>query len=170
MKNAVDGPVDPVRLMADTYSVNIEKEEVFSDSCNVPAKDRERVLILHYLARKAKGLPGVSGDWVSFRQLEGGDGYYPAFKKRVLDRIARKHGTKPETLLDVVERFRAKRAQVGDVSVVLEPFDGIPVLVTLQRGDDEFGPEANVLFDRNISAIFCTEDVVVLSELISASI
>jgi len=40
----------------------------------------------------------------------------------------------------------------------------------MQRGDEEFGPEANILFDKSITDIFCTEDIVVLSEHAAAHI
>jgi len=36
----------------------------------------------------------------------------------------------------------------------------------MSKADEEFGPDANILFDKNISGIFCTEDIVVLTELI----
>jgi len=47
--------------------------------------------------------------------------------------------------------------------VEVEAFLGVPILVKLWKGDEEFAPEANMLFDRSISRIFCTEDVAVLA-------
>jgi hypothetical protein len=40
----------------------------------------------------------------------------------------------------------------------------------LWRGDEEFGPEANLLFDRSITEIFCTEDVVITAEIVASTI
>ena len=159
---------EPVRFLTDEYSVDTEGRRVLSLSCNIPAKEYIAVLILHYLIRKTKGLPAVTGEWISFRHLEGGDGYYSAFKKRVLDPIVRKHGSTPESLFGATEKLKAKRAQIADYSVVLEVFEGVPLLVTLQRGDEEFGPEATISYDRSIRNIFCTEDVVVLTEFVAA--
>ncbi|MFC1576580.1 DUF3786 domain-containing protein [Candidatus Omnitrophota bacterium] len=159
-----------VRFLSDNYEVKLAEKEVLSFSCNVPAKDYTGILILHYLAKKLRGLPPIKGEWISFKELPGGAGYYPSFKKRVIDTVMRKYGQKPDALLDLVERFKAKTTQVADISVVLDVFDEVPVLMTLWRGDDEFGPEANVLFDKSITDIFCTEDIVVLSEIIVHSI
>jgi len=159
-----------VRLLSDQYNVDIGNERILSLSCNAPCKDHIGILILHYLKQKLKGLPVISGEWVSFKQLEGGQGYYPAFQKRVIAPIMRKYGLNPEAILGSVERFNAKRAQLADASVVIDILEGVPILITLWHGDEEFGPEANVLFDKSIKDIFCTEDVVILAEFLARSI
>ena len=158
-----------VKLLADEYEIDLNKQKVFSVSCNVPAKDHISIIILHYLIQKLKLkiLPKPTGEWISFRQLEGGVGYYPAFKKRAIEPILRKYGSKPDALLELTERFCAKRAQVGDFGIVLEAFENVPILITIWKGDEEFGPEVNIHFDESISKILCTEDVAVLTELIA---
>ncbi len=153
-----------IRFLADEYSIDLEKKSILSLSCNIPAKEYLRILILHYLIQKLKGLPPMTGEWISFKQLVGGEGYYPSFKKRVIDTIMRKYKADPEALLKLVERLKAKRTQLADVSVVLQTFDSIPILINFWRGDNEFGPEVNVLFDKSIADIYSTEDIVVLSE------
>ncbi|MFC1703760.1 DUF3786 domain-containing protein [Candidatus Omnitrophota bacterium] len=159
-----------VQFLADEYSADLENHRILSLSCNVPAKDHVSILILHYLEKKLKGLPAPAGDWISFKQLEGGQGYYSAFKKRAIDPIVRKYGSKPEAIFELVERLQAKKAQLADVSVALEAFESVPALITLSRADEEFGPEANILFDKSITDIFCTEDVAVLAGIIASSI
>ena len=159
-----------VRFLADEYTVDLENKRILSSSCNVAAKDWITILILHYLKQKMQGLPLLSSQWLSFRELAGGKEYFPVFKKRVIDVIARKYGCKPDALLGLTERFKAKASQLADVSVVVEVFDGVEVLIALWRGDDEFGPEANILFDESIKNIFCTEDIVVLAEFIAHSV
>ncbi|MBL7157692.1 MAG: DUF3786 domain-containing protein [Candidatus Omnitrophica bacterium] len=160
-----------LRFLGDDYEVDVDKETVFSLSCNVPAKVYTSILILHYLIRKANGLPSIKGEWISFKELVGGEGYYPNFKKRVINTITRKYGKNPDSLLALVERFKAKKAELADVSVVLDTIEeSAPFLITLWRGDEEFGPEANLLFDKSIADIFGTEDIVVLSEVVAHSI
>ncbi len=159
-----------IRLLADEYVVDTEKKSVLSLACNLPAKDHLSILIVHYLIQKLKGIPSITGEWISFKQLDGGEGYFPAFKKRAIDPILRKYGSKPETLLETMERFKAKRVRLADINIVLEVLDGVPVLITLQRADEEFSPEANILFDKSIKDIFCTEDAVVLAEFVASVI
>ena len=170
LKNLAQEENYSVQLLNDNYTVNLKKEEIFSLSCNIPTKPYTAILILHYLVSKLKGLAAVKGEWISFKELVGGQGYYSTFKKRVIEPVLRKYGTHPEKLVELIERFKAKRAQLADVSVVLETFDSVPILITFWRGDEEFSAGANVLFDKSITDIFCTEDIVVLSEYVVHSI
>jgi len=160
-----------VRFLNDEYGIDLGKKSILSLSCNVPPKTHISILILHYLSRRLKGLPQPAGEWISFRQLDGGQVYYSVFRKRVLEPIIRKYGKNPEGFLsELTKRFKAKEIKQADASVVLEVFDGIPVLITLWQGDEEFSPEANVLFDGNISEIFCTEDTVICAEIAASLI
>ena len=159
-----------VHFLSDTYDIEPEKKTIFSVSCNIPAKATTGILLLHFLIKKIHGMPPANGEWISFKELTGGEGYYPTFKKRVLDVIRKKYGENPEAIFGLEERFRAKREETGDASVVFNAFEGVPVLVTLWRGDDEFGPECNLLFDKSVARIFCTEDIVVLSEIVAHNI
>jgi hypothetical protein len=159
-----------IRFLSDEYSIDLGSQRILSLSCNAPAKDYISILILHYLKQKLRGLPALGREWITFKQLDGGQGYYPAFKKRVIDPIIRKYGSQPEALLELVERFQAKSIQLADSSVVLDILEGVPVLISLWRGDEEFGPEANVLFDKSIKDIFFTEDIVILAEFVARNI
>jgi hypothetical protein len=160
-------PTFSVRCLGDTYSVDSRVRQILSDSCNVPAKGYLGILILHYLIRKIQGLPSVTGEWISFKELAGGEGYFPVFKKRIIGVIMKKCGRNPDLLLALVERFDAKRTQVADIGIVIEALEGVPLLITFWRGDDEVGPEVNVLYDRSVAEVYCTEDIVVLSELVA---
>ncbi len=162
--------VHSVRLLGDEYSVDIGKRSVLSLSCNVPAQAFASILILHYLKERITGLPRPGGEWTAFQELVGGQGYYPAFKKRVIDRIVRKYGDDPEAIIEATARLNARRSQLADVAVMIEPFEGVPVLIELWRADEEFGPSADILFDKTIAKIFCTEDIVVLSDFIISNI
>lgn len=164
------GALPAVSFLGDEYSIDAQARKVLSLSCNVPAKDFTAILILHYLARSLKGLPDLSGEWVSFKELSGVEGYYPAFRSRAIEPIIRKYGANPTAVLDVQERLPAKKVTQGDVGLVIEAFKGVPVMVTLWRGDSEFGAEANILFDKSISLVFCTEDIVVLAGMVAGKL
>lgn len=162
--------ISSVKFLGDEYTVDFQEKRVFSLACNVPAKDFTVILILHYLAQKLKGLPSLTGEWLTFKELSGIEGYYSAFRNRALEPIIRKYGTRPEGMLAALDRLPGKRVDEGDVGIVLEAFEGIPVLITLWRPDDEFGPEVNMLFDKSINQIFCTEDIVVLAGFVASQL
>lgn len=165
-------PNEPVsvKFLADEYTIDLGGRKVLSLSCNAPAKDFTSILILHYLAQQLKCLPRLTNEWLSFRELSGVEGYWLAFRKRAIEPIIRKYGSKPEAILDDLDRLPAKRVDQGDIGLVVEAFAGVPALVELWRKDDEFSPEANILFDKSITKIFCTEDIVVLAGIIASSL
>lgn len=161
-----------VRFSADIYDVNLTNRTILSSSANTPAKEYLGIIILHYLIKKIelKVLPEPSGEWVDFRALEGGEGYYPAFKKRTIDVILKKYGDMPDRLLESARRFGGKPASIGDTGIIMDIFEKVPMLITFWKGDEEFAPEANISFDKGISGIFCTEDIVVMTEVVAHSL
>jgi len=159
-----------VKFLADEYTVDFENKKLISLSCNIPVKDFPAILILHYLARKLEGLPRLTGEWLDFKELSGIEGYNSAFRKRSVEPIIRKYGSHPQGLLGVLDRLPGKRVDQADIGIILEAFQHVPVMVLLWRGDEEFGPEANVLFDKSITRIFCTEDIIVLAGIIAVSL
>ena len=132
-----------VKFLADEYSVDTQAGKILSLSCNVPAKDLVSILILHYLIQRLKGLPGLSGRWLTFREFSGIEGYYDAYHKRCIEPVIRKYGKNPDALPGVLSRLPGKQSSGGDMSIVVDAFVNVPVLVKLWKQDVEFGPDAN---------------------------
>lgn len=155
-----------VKFMADEYSVDAVANKIILLSCNTPAKDFLSILILHYSAKRLNGLPGLTGQWITFRELSGIQGYYDAYHKRSIEPIIRKYGSNPDALKEVLGRVPARLSDGGDISIVVEAFAHVPLLIKLWKADSEFGPDANIYFDASIKNIFCIEDIVVLAQLV----
>ncbi|UCB56849.1 MAG: DUF3786 domain-containing protein [Candidatus Omnitrophota bacterium] len=159
-----------VQFLNDTYTLNVEDKSILSDACNIAAKPYLSILLLHYLAQSLKGLSSVKGEWITFQQLSGGQAYYPVFSKRVVEPLIAKYGSNPQALLDALKPYRAEPSGMADASVILNVLEGVPILIQLWGGDEEFKPNANMLFDKSIMDIFPTEDVVILAEIIVRTI
>jgi uncharacterized protein (DUF1330 family) len=113
--------------------------------------------------QKLVGLPAVTGEWISFKELPSGDSYYPAYRKRSVEQVIRKYGANLAGLCGAAQRLKGSVVKQADAAIVVESFPSVPLLIEVWNADEEFGAEANILFDKNISAIFCTEDVAVLA-------
>lgn len=159
-----------VSLFKDTYEVDLKERSVYSNSCNVPTKEYLTILILHYLIGSLKNIYVPSGEWVSFKEIEGGEIYYPAFRKGSIETILRKYGKTPENLFDVLERLEGSRIDSFDVAIEIKVSPDISVRIIIWKGDSEFGPEATILFDKNITKIYTMEDIVVFSHFITANL
>ncbi|MBN2453327.1 MAG: DUF3786 domain-containing protein [Candidatus Omnitrophica bacterium] len=157
-----------VRFLSDTYEIDPAAKRIISSSDGAQAKDYIAIILLHYLIKKLRygAIPARTGEWIDFNGLEGGEGYYPTFRKRTIDVVVSKYGGHPEALYKALERFPGKKSDLGDVGVEIYPVEGIAILIKASRADEEFGPDANILFDSGISKIFCTEDIVVLTEIL----
>jgi len=159
-----------VRFLADEYSVRPKDMKVVPVSAGRAPGDLAGILILHYLQARLKGLPSLESEWLTFRELSDIEGYYPAFVKRALEPLVKKFGVEPAKIFSVLQRIPGRRAEAGDSGIVLEAFEGVPAMVKVWGADEEFGPDANMYFDRSIKAIFGTEDIVVLAGLIAHKI
>ena len=126
---------------------------------------REKVLIMHYFLG-AKGVP-LSGKLTAFGELPEGKVYLRTFSKRTTDHLAKFFGNEPGHLLETGSKFGGYRADYGDIAVTIPAFRFVPVTLVVWRGDEEFSPEANILFDSTTPDYLSTEDIIVLCEIIT---
>jgi hypothetical protein len=126
---------------------------------------RDKILILHYLAQ-ARGTP-PSDRMIAYKELPEGAVYFPTFFKRAIKPITDHFGSEPQRLPDYAAMLGGHRAPYGDVAVTISAFSQIPITFVLWRGDEEFPPEGNILFDSSIADYLTTEDINVLCEAIA---
>jgi len=151
-----------INYLNQTYHITIPDVEILLDDSNVEVPLKDKILILHYF-NSAKGTP-ATGILVTYKQLPGGISYFSAFSQRAIAPIVKHFGKNPELLMKVAGKLGGREAEHGDVSVTINAFDHVPITLALWRGDEEFEPSGNILFDANISDYLSTEDVAVLIE------
>jgi len=139
----------------------------YKDSDNeIPIQ--QQVLILHYLqgSLKTRG-PAVTGEWISFQDLPDGRFYLGAFIKRAKDPLLKAFGTSPKLMVEIASKaYGASPLDHGDFSVSLKALPLVPVALVLWEGDDEFPPEGNILFDKNIAELLPAEDIAWIAGMI----
>jgi len=129
---------------------------------------QQQILYLHYLcgAWSPKGAK-ATGEWISFQEIPDGRFYMDAFQRRAKNPMVMTFGEKPDLLLKVaMELYGAVPFNQGDVSVVVTALPLIPIALILWKGDEEFPPEGNILFDRSIIGVLSAEDVAWLSGMV----
>lgn len=130
-----------------------------------PVPIQQQILLLHYLNATC-GLR-VKGEWISFQEVPDGRFYLDAFLRRAKIPMLKSFGGRPELLPRLAEEiYGARHLDLGDVSVLVQALPTIPVALILWRGDDEFAPEGNILFDRSISEALPAEDIAWLAGMI----
>jgi hypothetical protein len=129
---------------------------------------QQQILYLHYLcgAWSSNGAR-ATGEWISFQEIPDGRFYMDAFQRRAKNPMVMSFGETPDLLLKVAtELYGALPFNQGDVSVVVRALPLVPIALILWKGDEEFPPEGNVLFDRSIIGILSAEDVAWLSGMV----
>ena len=124
----------------------------------------EKILLCHYLLH-ASGEP-PRGELITFRQVPDGHFYFEAFQRRARDPFLATFGRQPELFRRCALSLGGQPAATGDVGMVLHPLPRIPIHLALWEGDDEFPPEASILFDANIQHELAAEDIAVLSGML----
>ncbi len=160
--------VGPNRIIVDylnqAYHVTIPAAEVILENTKTEVPMKVKILILHYFT-SAKGTP-LTGRLINYKQLPGGVSYFSAFAQRAINPFVKHFGQKPELLIELSAKLGGHKTDHGDVSIMINAFNHVPITFALWRGDDEFPPNGGILFDANISNYLSTEDITVVCESI----
>jgi hypothetical protein len=158
-----------VKMLGETCVVDIDSHTVrYETDEGRDAPPYLQILIIHYLL----GLSAspLKNRFVSFRELEGGALYYPAFKARAIDPLVKAFGNDPDLLKRVARSLGAEPLSIGQVSFRLEFFEKVPVGVVLWLGDIEVPASASILFDASANSILPTEDLTVVGGVTSRTL
>lgn len=123
------------------------------------------ILLLHHLLN-ASGSP-VKGEMVAYKDIPGGDKYFPVFKKRVEMPVLNAYGENPEGFEKACIALGGERANMGDIAFRFQALPRVPITYIYWKGDEEFPASLQVLFDSSVSSYLPLEDIVFLSEMLS---
>ena len=129
-----------------------------------PLTNAERILLLRYLLEGHHVQPG--GEYLTYRDFPWGDVYLQQFTGRCIKRFAFSYGFKPERLNRIMEQMPAKRLSRSDCGWEVELMPGLGIQFLLWVGDDEFPPNAQILFSDNFRYAFTAEDLANIGDII----
>lgn len=152
-----------VPFLGRNYRVDISSRRV-KDPTGKEVSPFLKVLLLHYIV----GLSSAKADedWLSFRQLRGGATYYPAFATRTIRRLREEFNRKEENFRKAAEAIGGEELTFKDISFAFYVFPRVRLAVILHCATDEFGTDANILYDKAAAAHLETEDLAVCGALL----
>ena len=121
----------------------------------------EQILILHYLLH-ASGDP-LTGRTIDFRQVPEGGFYWSAFVSRAQKPLLSTFGQDLDLYGKVAAALGGEPLELGDAAARFTAFPRVPITHVLWGGDEEFPPEATILFDETIPQYLPTEDIAALA-------
>ncbi len=130
----------------------------FTDTAdsNAEVPIQEQVLILHYISAMKTVSP--AGQWIAYREIPGASFYFSAFVKRAIDPLKKVFGKNTKAFVAAAEKLGGKRLDLGDAAFEFQMFPKVPLQLIVYEGDDEFEPEANILFDATAGEFLSPED------------
>jgi hypothetical protein len=151
-----------------TYQVVLPEMKISLKDSETSVDLRDKILILHYLTR-AKGTP-LSHKAIAYQELNEGSVYFPSFFKRAVKPLIDHFGQSPERLIEISKALGGVKTDYGDAAVTIPAFSRVPITLVLWKGDEEFPPNGNILFDSTILDYLSAEDVNVLCQTITWSL
>ena len=111
-----------------------------------------------------------SGQWKTFREMPWGEMYIQPYTGRVLTRAAFTFGTRVAAFRAACEKMGAVKLPHGDAGYQFELVPGYHMQLLVWEGDEEFPPNAQVLYSDNFETGFAPEDRVVAGDILISTV
>jgi len=150
-----------IPLLNRTYEISWPDLQVGEAGSGAEPSYVVQLLLLHYLIT-ADGI-AVRGQWVSFRDLPAGRVYYPAFRSGSEERLLARFGDDVAALQAAAQALGGRPIDLANHGFVFQVLPRLPIAVLLWKGDEEFPPEVQILFDSSAANYLPTEDLAVIA-------
>ena len=163
-----DGKEFYVNLIGREYAISHPDYAIRAlDGGNLPPLPCQTFLLRYLLESKSVAW---SGQWKTFREMPWGEMYIKPYTGRVLTRAAFTFGTRVATFKAACEKMGALPLSNGDAGYHFDFIGGYSMRIIVWEGDEEFPPNAQVLYTDNFSEGFAAEDRVVAGDILISSI
>ena len=163
-----DGKEFYVNLLGRTFAISHPDYAIRAlDGGNLPSLPTQTFLLRYLLECKDVAW---GGQWKTFREMPWGELYIKPYTGRVLTRAAFTFGTRIAAFRTACEKMGATALTHGDAGYQLELLPGYFVQVLAWEGDEEFPPNAQIIYSDNFADGFAAEDRVVAGDILISTI
>lgn len=156
----IDGRLN-LRAFGTDFFLTTDTFELFLTANAKPAKEADRILILHLLLCEQPLTP--SSEMVTFRDFPGGAFYLEPFLSRTVRPLVKRYGNDLLDLEKAVQRFDFEKLDIGDFSVQIHAVGCLYVTLVYRLGDEEFPASAELFFNLPTKRAICAEDAAVIA-------
>ena len=158
-----DGKAFCVTLLGTTYTITWP-EYTITPQAVLPVQ----TFLLRYLLESKT--VAWAGAWKTFREMPWGEMYIKPYTGRVLTRAAFTFGTRVAAFKAACEKMGATALSHGDAGYQFDFIGGNAIQIMVWEGDDEFPPNAQVIYSDNFETGFGAEDRVVAGDILISTI
>ena len=160
---AWDGKAFTVKLLNTAYTISWPEYSI-APTTVLPVQ----TFLLRYLL-EAKTV-AWGGAWKTFREMPWGELYIKPYTGRVLTRAAFTFGTRVAAFCKGAEALGGTAVANGDAGYEFTLIGDYRMRILVWEGDDEFPPNAQVLYSDNFESGFAAEDRVVAGDILISCI
>ena len=147
------------RIAWPEYAISSEHEQAFALKALPP-----QTFLLRYLLEGKRVM--AKGQWKTFREMPWGELYIQPFTGRCLTRAAFTFGTRVKAFAAGCEKLGGRKLDHGDAAYEFELLPGYGMKIIVWEGDEEFPPNAQILYSDNFAEGFAAEDRVVAGDIL----
>lgn len=163
-----DGKEFIVRLMGRDYAIAHPDYAIRAlDGDKLPPLPTQTFLLRYLLESRDIAW---AGEWKTFREMPWGEMYIKPYTGRVLTRAAFTFGTRVAAFRAAAEKMGALPVKHGDAGFQFDLVGGYRMQILVWEGDDEFPPNAQVIYSDNFAEGFAAEDRVVAGDILISAI
>ena len=137
------------------------------DGGNLPPLPVQTFLLRYLLESKDVSW---GSQWKTFREMPWGEMYIKPYTGRVLTRAAFTFGTRVAAFRAAAEKMGAEAVNHGDAGYRFHLIGGYQMQILVWEGDEEFPPNAQILYSDNFADGFAAEDRVVAGDILISTI
>ena len=165
---AWDGKEFYVNLLGREFAISYPDYAIrATDGGAVPALPAQTFLLRYLLESKRVAWAGT---WKTFREMPWGEMYIKPYTGRVLTRAAFTFGFKLKAFAAACEKMGATAVKHGDVGYQFDLIGNYRMQILMWEGDDEFPPNAQILYSDNFAEGFAAEDRVVAGDILISTV
>ncbi len=163
-----DGEEFYVNLMGREYAISHPAYAIRAlDGGKLPPLPTQTFLLRYLLECRDVAWEGT---WKTFREMPWGELYIKPYTGRVLTRAAYSFGTRIAAFKAAAEKMGGISVPHGDAGFQFQLAPGYQVQILAWEGDEEFPPNAQVLYSDNFAQGFAAEDRVVAGDILISAI
>ena len=165
---AWDGKEFTLKLLGKGYAISHPDYAIRAlDEEKLPSLPTQTFLLRYLLECKEVAW---GGEWKTFREMPWGELYIKPYTGRVLTRAAFTFGFRTAAFSAAAEKMGALPVKHGDAGFEFQLVGGYKMRILVWEGDDEFPPNAQILYSDNFADGFAAEDRVVAGDILISTI
>ena len=137
------------------------------DGGNLPPLQVQTFLLRYLLESKDVSW---GGQWKTFREMPWGEMYIKPYTGRVLTRAAYTFSFKLNAFRAAAQKMGAQEVKHGDAGCQFHLIGDYHMQILVWQGDEEFPPNAQILYSDNFADGFAAEDRVVAGDILISTI